>query len=193
MYFTLDLKPNLNSSINYLQIMKNNNLILLMLFSILLVLVFSIPLKSVYAQEENRTNPVTSDIVYLFVQSAKSGTIEKLSSNETNSFGTHMLTLNNLSQTIKFSERPDRIVSPVDTNQFVKDWYDGSQKTDSFNSDPPNAALIIHGVHAGVIELLNPQYNNNTRTIQYHIQPLEKNSLKIPNELEEITLVIDCG
>ena len=31
-----------------------------------------------------------------------------------------MLTLNNLSQTIKFSERPDRIVFPVDTNQSVK-------------------------------------------------------------------------
>ena len=104
-----------------------------------------------------------------------------------------MLTLNNVSKTIKFSERPDRIVSPVDTNQFVKDWYDGNQKTDSFKSDPPNAALIIHGVHAGVIELLNPLYDANTNSIQYHIQTLGNNSLNISNEIEEITLVIDCG
>ncbi|MGD1834777.1 MAG: hypothetical protein ACPKQO_03555 [Nitrososphaeraceae archaeon] len=172
--------------------MKNNNLIMVILLATLLVLTIN-TLNLVYAQEENRTNPITSDIVFLFVQSAKSGTIEKFSSNDTNSFGTHILTLNNMSQTIKFSESPDRIVSPIDTNQFVKDWYSGGQKTDSFKSDPPNAALIIHGVNAGVIELLNPVYDTNTQTIQYHIQPLENNSLNIPNEVEEITLVIDCG
>ena len=146
---------------------------------------------TIYSQE-NQTNPVTSDAVFLFVQSAKSGTIEKLSSNDSNSFGTHILTLNNISQTIQFSERPDRIVSPIDNNQFVQYWYAGGQKTDSFKSDPPNAALIIHGVNAGVIELLNPVYDTNTQTIQYHIQPLGNNSLNIPSEVEEITLVIDC-
>ena len=58
-------------------------------------------------------------------------------------------------------------------------------------SDPPNAALIIHGVNAGVVELLNPKYDNSTHTIEYEMLPLGNTSLNIPSQFEEVTLVID--
>lgn len=145
------------------------------------------------ASESNQTSNGFHPLTFLFVQSAQSGSVEPIPASDSDTFGTHKLTLSNLSQTIEFSERPDRIVSAVDNNQFVKDWYAGGQKTNSFASDPPNAALVVHGVNVGVVELLNPKYDNNTQTIQYDIQPLGDISLDIPSQFDEVTLVIDCG
>jgi hypothetical protein len=39
-----------------------------------------------------------------------------------------------------FSDRPNRIVSSVDTTNFIGNWSVGS---DSFATDPPNAVLIV--------------------------------------------------
>ena len=43
--------------------------------------------------------------------------------------------------TLYFSDRPERIVGHITTQEFVDMWGKG---TDSFKADPPNAVLTVH-------------------------------------------------
>jgi hypothetical protein len=70
---------------------------------------------------------------YLFVQNS-----QEVSLND------NVLTLKGVaSDTLYFSDRPDRIVGRVTTKEFVDSWTKGH---DSFKKDPPNAVLsVLHG------------------------------------------------
>jgi hypothetical protein len=70
------------------------------------------------------------EVEYLFVQSAQGASLAD---------GVLKLSGINLS-TLYFSDRPERIVGHVTTEDFVAHWADGN---DSFKSNPPNATLSV--------------------------------------------------
>jgi hypothetical protein len=94
--------------------------------------------------------------------------------------------LNGISdKTILFSDRPDRIVTSVNTSRFIDNW---SSYKDSFAIDPPNAALVVDTADAGqqetLIELFNPAYNEGNKTLKYDIIPDNATSIDLPKEFE---------
>lgn len=172
----------------------------------------------------NNLSPVTaqdnkdSSVKFLFIQSAMNGSLvpdHKNNSGDGN--GTLVLTLNNISsQTIAFSDRPQRVLKEFDTPAFVDKW---GAKKESFAADPPNAALVInqatqnqedrHGVI--VIELLNPVFSNGNNTLTYDAKSLDiagehgedvvfseignktTNYSSVPGSFGQVTLIIDAG
>ena len=151
---------------------------------------------------------------FLFIQSALSGSLVPTTNNNagnSTSNQKYILTLNNVSSsTMAFSDRPQRIVSPFDTQTFVNDWNIGQ---DSFKSDPPNAALVLNNDNREkiiVFELFNPQYNKEKKTIEYNVMKLDipsskkiilsdigtksnTNSSGIVSNFRSATLFIDAG
>lgn len=114
---------------------------------------------------------------YLFVVSAKSGTI----SNNT-------LTLKDVATVVFFSDRPKRIVGHVSPQRFVGIWDKG---VDSMKNDPPNATLsILEGssVENVVVELSTPVLAGDT--ITFKVKPLDG---KIPPEFGRASLFIDAS
>ena len=74
-------------------------------------------------------------VQFLFIQHAQSGSVSEVNAT------TSTLELSDVSdKTIMFSDRPDRIVSSVNTTDFIGNWSTGP---DSFAADPPNAALVV--------------------------------------------------
>lgn len=75
-------------------------------------------------------NVERKEIQALFVQTAKSVVFEN-----------GKLTLNGLAPTtLYFSDRPDRVVGHITSDEFLDAWDEGE---DSFADDPPNAALSV--------------------------------------------------
>lgn len=75
--------------------------------------------------------------------------------------------------TIFFSDRPQRIVGPEPTEDFVAQWAVGE---DSFAADPPNVALsILTGTEPQeiIMELLNPRLEGSD--LVYDVKILEGN------------------
>ncbi|MGD1835820.1 MAG: hypothetical protein ACPKQO_08870 [Nitrososphaeraceae archaeon] len=164
--------------------MKNSNLTVLMLLSTVLVLVATMSLDSVYAQEENMTD---TKMPKLFaIQHATSGKISEI--NET----AYSLELNDISdKTILFSDRPDRIVKSVTTSDFIGNWSSGE---DSFAEDAPNAVLVIdeQKVQQDVIfELFDPVYDVDKKTLKYIISLNNSNLIDLQIEFGSSTLIID--
>jgi len=102
--------------------------------------------------------------------------------------------LNNVAnETILFSDRPERIVTTVSTNDFVGNWSTGSN---SFAADAPNDALIVENTETGeletaVIESLNPVYDTTANTLTYTITAENATSINMPSEFGQTVLVID--
>ena len=117
---------------------------------------------------------------FLFVQEASAATFD----------GT-TLTPTDPKPTVKaFADRPNRIVEDVELSRFVSGW---SQSMDSFQDDPPNAALISGGTAPVIVELNKLRRSENG--LQYDVMVL---SGDMPKEMDGITLVIDdnesmCG
>jgi len=119
--------------------------------------------------------PKTGNVQLLFVQSATSGAYD----------GT-TLTLNGISSTIYFADRPKRIVGHMETRSFVDQWSKGK---DSFNTDPPNAVLSVlgdDGAGDSVVELSNPQINGDQ--ISYQVKLLNGEP---PKQFNTASLFID--
>ncbi len=122
------------------------------------------------------------------IQHAKSGSIF-----EDNAIS-YTLELNNVSdKTMLFSDRPARIVTSVNTSDFIGNWH-WSVGPKSFNADPPNAALII-GEEGNqdimIVELTNPVHDPTAKTLKYDVVLENTTSTDIPNEFGQSTLVID--
>ena len=199
--------------------MKNTStlLILISTLSILIVTTFS----TVYAQEDktyskepkfyaiqrilpdidifvdkgiNTTNVVassnqTTDRLPKFfaIQQAQSGSISEI--NET----AYTLGLYDVSdKTILFSDRPDRIVTSTSTSDFIGNWTTGE---DSFAVVAPNAVLVVdeqEGLQdVAIIELFNPSYDFNKKSLKYEVTPDNTTSVDLPKEFGQTTLVID--
>ncbi len=111
--------------------------------------------------EEANVEP--KEIQALFVQTAKSVVFEN-----------GKLTLNGLAPTtLYFSDRPDRVVGHITSDEFLDAWDEGE---DSFADDPPNAALSVFShdgdeIHDIVVVLKDPALNGDVMT--YNVEILD--------------------
>jgi len=127
------------------------------------------------------TTTTTEDTVILeemFVQIARNVTSDQMT-----------LTLEDVSpSTLYFSDRPERVVGHMTTEQFVQQWTEGPN---SFFEDPPNAVLSY--VDTGddipsdaVVVLRDPVASGSS--LSYSIEVLEG---AVPAESGAVTLFID--
>ena len=99
------------------------------------------------------------------------------------------LTLNGVSgSTLYFSDRPERVVGHLPTEQFVKQWGDGNN---SFADDPPNAVVSFATTGAdtpeeAVVVLRDPKCVGDS--ITYAIDLLEGT---LPETGSQCALFID--
>ena len=126
---------------------------------------------------------------FLFIQGADTGSVDEINAT------TSTLQLGNVSdKTILFSDRPNRIVSSIDTIDFIGNWSLGAN---SFAVDPPNIALVVHDdveqrQDLDVIELFNPFYDPIANTLSYDMVTENGTSIGgLPGEFGKSTLVID--
>lgn len=126
-------------------------------------------------------SPTTEDTVVLeemFVQIARNVTSDQSS-----------LTLKDVSpSTLYFSDRPERVVGHMTTEQFVEQWTEGPN---SFFEDPPNAVLSYVGTGEdtpsdAVVVLRDPVATGSSLT--YSIEVLDGT---VPAESGAVTLFID--
>ncbi len=119
------------------------------------------------------SSPVSSPVAtgnklfFLFVQTFEGGSLAPKEGEE----GTYVLKLHGgHGHTIAFSDRPDRIVVSVPTQEFL----DGLGFTPD---NPPNAALVISPEPGEtdiiVVELLNPQYDEAAQALTYDVKVLD--------------------
>ncbi|MDP9490253.1 MAG: hypothetical protein M3P28_08680 [Thermoproteota archaeon] len=91
-----------------------------------------------------------------------------------------------------FSDRPDRIVTSISTDNYIGNWSSG---LDSFATNAPNAVLVVdekEGQKTAIIELFNPVYDENKKTLKYEIS-VENTPIDLVDEFGRSTLVIDIG
>ena len=133
--------------------------------------------------KENVTDHVPK---FFAIQHAQSGLISEI--NETD----YTLELNDVSyKTILFSDRHDRIVTFTSTTDFIGNWSVGE---DSFVVDPPNAILVVDEMEKQdgvIVELFNPVYNSDKKTLKYDITPDNATSTDLSQEFNQTTLMID--
>lgn len=124
---------------------------------------------------------------FLSMQHAQSGSISEINST------TYSLELNEISnKTILFSDRPDRIVTSTSTDNYIGNWSAG---IDSFATNAPNAVLVLdekEGQETIIIELFNPVYEENKKTLKYEIRTENNTSIDVGG-FGRSTLVIDIG
>ena len=125
--------------------------------------------------------PTTEDPIIveeMFVQIARTVTSDEKT-----------LTLQDVSpSTLYFSDRPERVVGHLTTQQFVEQWTEGPN---SFAEDPPNAVLSYVNAGADVPEdavviLRDPVASEGSLT--YSIEVLDG---VVPAESGAVTLFID--
>jgi hypothetical protein len=120
----------------------------------------------------------TDLIEEMFVQVAKGATVT----------GGSMTLVGASPSTLYFSDRPERVVGHMTTEQFVDEWNEG---TDSFASDPPNAVLsfVEPGAEAPsdvVVVLRDPAIGEDS--ITYAIEVLDG---ELPAAAGACTLFVD--
>ena len=125
---------------------------------------------------------------FLFMQTAHSGTVSAAKAD-----GTRTLTLKDVSPvTIYFSERPGREVGHELTEEFISLW---DEESDTFASNPPNAALDIIGEHSqsiAIIELMSATYDVQNKTVEYEVIILDdETDGALPQSFGEAALFID--
>ncbi|MGD1838140.1 MAG: hypothetical protein ACPKPY_08800 [Nitrososphaeraceae archaeon] len=105
----------------------------------------------------------------------------------------HILELNEVSdKTILFSDRPDRIVTSVNTSNFIGNWSVGKN---SYTVDAPNAVLVVDEQEGqqdvAIIELFNPIYDSTNKALKYDVTPDNATFIDLPSEFGQSTIVID--
>ncbi|MDW0120939.1 MAG: hypothetical protein QOK88_07945 [Nitrososphaeraceae archaeon] len=167
----------------------NTRVIFSMLSTISVFVGISLLMTEVFAQQgETGTNIESPQ--FLAIQHAQSGTISDINSTS------YTLQLNDLAdKTILFSDRPNRIVVTETTRDFVGNWTSGE---DSFQVDPPNAALVVTDDQEDdvfEIELFNPTYDEDENAIRYDFSVLGNatSSPDLPPNLGKSVLIIDSS
>jgi hypothetical protein len=164
------------------------------IIAILVMVIFSMSC-AILAQEQSLPENETTDIKFIFVQTAKSGSFTPMAGNDS----LYVLNLKGVSlQTIAFSDRPERIVGQVPMQKFL-DQID-------FTANPPNAAIDILEANDDedvvVVELLDPIYDDYNQTLQYTVSILEqanhsyaefneRNDKTMPETFGAVALFID--
>lgn len=173
-----------------MQLRKYVNLLLLSL-TLSIFLITSVVTIQISAQEDQRqTN--SSIVKFLFIQHGESGLISKINST------IYSLQLNDLADNvILFSDRPDRIVDTQSIQEFIGNWTQGE---DSFEIDPPNAALTFleddnQKIDTLVIDLYNIEYDADQNFLKYDFTFLDNTTAAslpdLPYKTGESILVID--
>jgi hypothetical protein len=98
----------------------------------------------------------------LFVQNAAGGSLQPVKGKD----GVYTLTLRGVSPTVtSFSDRPVRVASKLDIDEFLQPWNGGS-----FEDVPPNAALVISNAPESrdtfIFELAEPELDGRELTYQ---------------------------
>jgi hypothetical protein len=163
--------------------------IFLILSIISVVSFMSMFMSEVFAQVQTSTDIESPQ--FLAIQHAQSGTTSQINSSS------YVLQLNDLAnKTILFSDRPNRIVVTQTTQDFVGNWTNGE---DSFQVDPPNAALVVLTENQEddvfEIELFNPIYDEDEKAIRYDFRVLGNvtSSPDLPANLGKSVLIIDSS
>lgn len=173
-----------------MQLKKYVNLLLLSL-TLSIFLITSVVTIQISAQiDQPQTN--STIVKFLFIQHGESGLISKINST------TYSLQLNDLADNvILFSDRPNRIVDTQSIQEFIGNWTQGD---DSFEIDPPNAALTFlegdnHKINALVIELFNIEYDEEQNILKYDFTFLDNTTASslpdLPYKTGESILIID--
>jgi hypothetical protein len=95
-----------------------------------------------------------------------------------------------------FSDRPNRIVATQSTQDFIGNWTAGQ---DSFQVDPPNAAIVVltddQEDDVFEIELSNPVYDQDKKSLRYDFSILGNvtSPSDLPDNLGKSVLVIDSS
>jgi hypothetical protein len=119
------------------------------------------------------SSPVASpvgetSISTMFVQTFEAGSLAPKAGAD----GVLLLTAEHLAgQTLYFSDRPERFVGVVSTEQFLGGGT-GNTGLGFTPADPPNAALVFSGNDAVIAELINPSYDPDTGTVTYELRVL---------------------
>ncbi len=169
---------------------KYVNLLLLSL-TLSIFLITSVTTIQISAQvDQPQTNSTT--VKFLFIQHGESGLISKINST------TYSLQLNDLADNvILFSDRPNRIVDTQSIHEFIGNWTQGE---DSFEIDPPNAALTFleddnQKIDTLVIDLYNIKYEADQNSLKYDFTFLDDTTAAslpdLPYKTGESILVID--
>jgi hypothetical protein len=169
----------------------HNTIAIFSILSTLSVFVgISLLMTVVFAQQGELGTNIDSP-QFLAIQHAQSGTIADINSTS------YTLQLNDLAdKTILFSDRPNRIVATETTQNFVGNWTSGK---DSFQLDPPNAAIVAltddQEDDVFVIELFNPIYDKDENAIRYDFSVLGNatSSHDLPANLGKSVLIIDSS
>lgn len=159
------------------------------------LLLLTATLCSTAAFANNTLPPNSKTVDLLFVQLADSGLLVPIQDKS----GYYQLNLTGVKAFIGyFSDRPQRISGLYPTAQFIAKW-DAGKKSDSFNRVPPN--VVLHAVISGPFEtkminlplqLSQPTYDANTKTLQYTAQVLPGVKVKVPSsKMDNVTLFID--
>ncbi|MBU3759404.1 MAG: hypothetical protein FGM27_05675 [Candidatus Omnitrophica bacterium] len=115
---------------------------------------------------------------YLFVQTAKSGSFDGI-----------QITLNDVSPTVYFSDRPYRVAGHISTEQFIAGWFQGPG---NFEADPPNATLSVFNPDGTllntVIEVTEPVYKDGA--VRYTVRTL---SGELPKDFQTCSIFISAG
>jgi hypothetical protein len=108
-------------------------------------------------------------VAFMFVQTFGAGSIGPSESGD----GLLLLTADHLAgQTLYFSDRPERIVGMVSTEQFL--GAGGTDEGIDFTlTDPPNAALVLPDDRVLVVELIDPTYDPATGQVTYQLHALD--------------------
>ena len=129
-------------------------------------------------QEPTTATEDTIILEEMFVQLARSVTSDQST-----------LTLQDVApSTLYFSDRPERVVGHMTTDQFVEQWSEGPN---SFLEDPPNAVLSYVGMGAdipadAVVVLRDPEVSGSS--LSYSIEVLDGT---VPATSGAVTLFID--
>ncbi len=157
---------------------------LVMFISTLSILVTGFSSTGTVHAQGNQT--VSDEPKFLAIQHAQSGSISQI--NDT----AYSLELNDVSdKTILFSDRPDRIVTSISTDNFIGNWSVGE---DSFADDAPNAVLVVDDSevqNTTIIELFDPAYDVGKGTLRYDIIIENATSIDSLLQFAESTIVID--
>jgi len=172
--------------------MKIHNTIVIfsMLSTISVFVGISLLMTAVFAQQGEMGTNIESP-QFLAILHAQSGTISDINFNSTS----YILQLNDLADKT-ISDRPNRIVVTETTQDFVGNWTSGE---DSFQVDPPNAALVVltddQEDDVFEIELFNPTYDDDENAIRYDFSVLGNatSSPDLPPNLGKSVLIIDSS
>ncbi len=133
--------------------------------------------------------------LYLIIQSSPKAVLIKDESKQ----GRFVLVLHDVPPyATAFTQRPIRKVELITLDKLIQLW--GNDDPNGFTKNPPNAAINAFIEDSGsqehmnfFVQLIDPVYNCQKRTLTYIIKPLDGNPTNIPDSatLGHVNLFID--